>query len=372
MRASDGFYPSALARYGVVDVPHLGRLETPSAGSRSRPLAVTIDPVAVPLRTGPGDVSPPVLAGSPYARVETLARRLAARRATSYGVVVAIQHYLRSNYRYSESPPARFFPLPAFLFRDRIGYCQQFSGAMALMLRMAGIPSRVVGGFAPGDRTKSRFTVSDFDAHSWVEVYFNGIGWVTFDPTPPAAPAIGRTAVIGRIAQGPRPIAPFRTGSKGTKVPSPGSDPDQAESGGAPLGWIALVAAIAASLAAAAILHRRRVARLRSLAPAALAELQAAELERAAAELTGRGRRPGITLRGLESRLRGGRQAAAATYATQLRDCLYGPGPATPDASLRRAARRELAKRQGFGARLRSWLLMPPGGPLGPRGSRPA
>jgi protein-glutamine gamma-glutamyltransferase len=372
MRASDGLYPSALARYGVVDVPHLGRLEAPSAGSRSRPLAVTIDPIAVPLRTGAGDVSPPVLEGSPYARVETLARRLAAGRATSYGVVVAIQHYLRANYRYSESPPARFFPLPAFLFRDRIGYCQQFSGAMALMLRMAGIPSRVVGGFAPGDRTESGFIVSDFDAHSWVEVYFNGIGWVTFDPTPPASPAIGRSAVIGRIAQGPRPIAPFRTGSEATKLPSFGSVPDQGEGGGAPLGWIALVALIAASLAAGTTLYRRRVARLRSMAPAALAELQAVELERAVTELAGR-RRAGITLRGLESRLRGARQAAAATYATQLRDCLYGPrGKPAPDARQRRAARRELAKRQGFGARLRSWLLMPPGGPLPARSRRPA
>ena len=72
----------------------------------------------------------------------------------------------------------------------QVGYCQQFSGAMALMLRMIGIPARVAAGFAPGSRTrKRRVRVRDLDAHSWVEVYFNGIGWVPFDPTPAAAPA---------------------------------------------------------------------------------------------------------------------------------------------------------------------------------------
>ena len=59
------------------------------------------------------------------------------------------------------------------------------------MLRMLGIPARVVSGFAPGarDAESGAYEVRDFDAHSWVEVYFRGIGWVTFDPTPGVAPA---------------------------------------------------------------------------------------------------------------------------------------------------------------------------------------
>ena len=63
---------------------------------------------------------------------------------------------------------------------------------MALMLRMAGIPARVVSGFSPGAPDLDEdglFTVRDTDAHSWVEVYFVGIGWVPFDPTPSASPA---------------------------------------------------------------------------------------------------------------------------------------------------------------------------------------
>jgi hypothetical protein len=242
---------------------------------------------------------------------------------------------------------------------------------MALMLRMVGIPSRVVGGFAPGEKGSNGFAVSDFDAHSWVQVYFNNIGWVTFDPTPSAAPAISRSGDSAQVARGPRPFA-FRSGSKPTKLPTPSSSaaPDREKGGGAPLGWIALLALVVASISAATVLYRRRVARRSSLPAAALARLQASELERAVAELLGRRRsRAGITLRGLESRLRGARQSRAVTYAGKLRDCLYGPGgDSAPDPALRWAARRELAKRQGFKARLRSWLLMPPGGPVAPRG----
>ena len=87
--------------------------------------------------------------------------------------------------------PNHGFPLAAFLFEDREGYCQQFSGAMALMLRMAGIPARVGTGFSPGslNRDTGEWRVRDLDAHSWVEVNFPEIGWVPFDPTPPVAPA---------------------------------------------------------------------------------------------------------------------------------------------------------------------------------------
>ena len=56
----------------------------------------------------------------------------------------------RSNYTYSERVPTRPIPLMGFLFEDKRGYCQQFSGAMALMLRMSGIPARVAAGFSPG------------------------------------------------------------------------------------------------------------------------------------------------------------------------------------------------------------------------------
>ena len=120
-----------------------------------------------------------------------IARRLAAGAPTPYDAVQRIEVYLRSNFQYKQDVPNRTYPLPAFIFQDRAGYCQQFSGAMALMLRMLGIPSRVAAGFAPGGREpdRSNYLIDDTDAHNWVEVFFPGIGWATFDPTPPAAPA---------------------------------------------------------------------------------------------------------------------------------------------------------------------------------------
>ena len=93
----------------------------------------------------------------------------------------------RDGFTYTEAPPAKARTLDGFLFDAKPGYCQQFSGAMALLLRMGGIPARVATGFSTGatDRKTGEYVVRDFDAHSWVEAYFPSYGWVTFDPTPP-------------------------------------------------------------------------------------------------------------------------------------------------------------------------------------------
>jgi hypothetical protein len=70
--------------------------------------------------------------------------------------------------------------------RTRRGYCQHFAGAMALMLRYLGIPARVAAGFTSGtyDRRTRQWTVTDHDAHTWVEAWFPRYGWIPFDPTP--------------------------------------------------------------------------------------------------------------------------------------------------------------------------------------------
>ena len=119
-----------------------------------------------------------LILASPYAREYRLARRLAAGQPTAYDVVKTVEGYLERGFTYDERPPLRALPLDAFLFRDRIGYCQQFSGAMALLLRMDGIPARVAAGFAPGipDPNTKEYRVRDLDAHSWVEVWFDRIG----------------------------------------------------------------------------------------------------------------------------------------------------------------------------------------------------
>jgi len=73
-----------------------------------------------------------------------------------------------------------------FLFEQKRGYCEQFSSSLAVMARSQGIPARVVTGYAPGEYNPftGYYDVRASDAHAWVEVYFPGYGWSTFDPTP--------------------------------------------------------------------------------------------------------------------------------------------------------------------------------------------
>jgi Transglutaminase-like superfamily len=106
-------------------------------------------------------------------------------------------------FRYSNHPPDISPPLVSFVTQTRAGYCQYFAGAMTLMLRYLGIPARLAVGFAGGTYSRSRhaWLVTDRDAHAWVEVWFNGYGWLPFDPTPPAPgfsrqPSLAGTSVF--------------------------------------------------------------------------------------------------------------------------------------------------------------------------------
>ena len=133
------------------------------------------------------------IASSPYAGVYALARRLAAGTHGRYEVAARIQAFLGSGFTYDTNPPPATYPLVSFLLATHEGYCQQFSGAMTLMLRMDGIPARVAAGFLPGARiAPGEYAVSASDAHAWVEVFFAGIGWVPFDPTPPQPGSLSR------------------------------------------------------------------------------------------------------------------------------------------------------------------------------------
>lgn len=95
----------------------------------------------------------------------------------------------KGNFTYTLKPPSApqgVRPLDYFLFQSHRGYCQDFATAMAVMLRQLGIPARLESGFGLGsydDRTH-RYLVSTTDAHTWVEAYFPGYGWIPFEPTP--------------------------------------------------------------------------------------------------------------------------------------------------------------------------------------------
>jgi transglutaminase-like putative cysteine protease len=126
-------------------------------------------------------------------RIPDLARTITAAEADAYDKAAALETYLRGHYSYTlklTGKPGES-PLSHFLFEARAGHCEYFASAMAVMLRTMGIPSREVNGFLPGEYNDiaGDYIVRGSDAHSWVEVYFPGNGWVTFDPTPAAPPA---------------------------------------------------------------------------------------------------------------------------------------------------------------------------------------
>ena len=108
-----------------------------------------------------------------------------------YAAAIGLEQWFRNTggFTYDElpAPPSGDLPpLSEFVLVGKHGYCQHYAGSMALMLRMLGVPARVAAGFVPGDynETLDQWTVTDRDAHTWVEVWFPGFGWLPFDPTP--------------------------------------------------------------------------------------------------------------------------------------------------------------------------------------------
>jgi transglutaminase-like putative cysteine protease len=129
-------------------------------------------------------------------RVKQLAIQLTATEPTPYDRAHAIEQYLRT-FPYTldvPRPPANQDLVDYFLFDLRKGYCDYYASAMVVLARAAGIPARLATGYASGiyNLNSKRFIVTQADAHSWVEVYFPGAGWVSFEPTA-GLPAINRS-----------------------------------------------------------------------------------------------------------------------------------------------------------------------------------
>lgn len=127
-------------------------------------------------------------------RVVVLAKVITKDIDNQFDKLSAIEHYLENNYLYNRTPDFNSIesdPVLDFLFNNKEGFCQQFASAFILLARSLDIPSRYVTGFYIEQETDSDMdldistsTVYDNDAHSWPEVYFSGVGWIIFDPTP--------------------------------------------------------------------------------------------------------------------------------------------------------------------------------------------
>ena len=352
-----------LTRFTVVGLPRPGGFEAA--------------PVSVPLRGQPWTGDPNAVENidsSRYAPVRSLAERVAQGAPTQYDIVRRIGAYLEENYTYSEEPPARRYPLEAFLFDDKIGYCQQFSGAAALMLRMLGIPTRVATGFAPGtlDRETKEYVVRDLDAHSWIEVWFDGLGWVPFDPTPADSPAssqatsfalseVAASAARGntrdRLANNRR-LDDLLAGASGDSGGGLAINRDE----GTP--WVWVVAGIVVGLLVLAALFTTLAARRREHAcvvPDACGDTDVDGLVRLMARL-GLPVEQGTTLYQLEQRLQRLAGPDAGDYARRLRRRRFADaGDRAPTRAERRHLRQTLVHALDAGLLTRVRLLVPTG-----------
>ena len=151
------------------------------------------------LRTAPDAYPPEILLNYLQlprldARVVPLAQQITASFDNNFDKAVALETYLRTKFGYTLQLPSSVprDPVANFLFERKRGHCEYFASSMAIMLRALGIPSRVVNGFRTGEFNDltSQYLVRASNAHSWVEAYFPNYGWISFDPTPAAAPQI--------------------------------------------------------------------------------------------------------------------------------------------------------------------------------------
>ena len=143
---------------------------------------VALSPELLPYLQLPSDLPP---------RVAALAHKLTISATTPHQRVMALVHYLQTNFSYTTQLPnvAGQEPIDAFLFERKRGHCEYFASALAVMLRTLGVPSRSVNGYLGGEWNEyGRYlVVRQQHAHSWVEAYLPGVGWVTYDPTPLSA-----------------------------------------------------------------------------------------------------------------------------------------------------------------------------------------
>ncbi len=170
--------PAAVARlhYSVVS-----ELETPPPpGTRVAGAGAALDAA----ERGRYLQLPPLSPG-----IVRLAGEVTAGSRDPYEAATRLTRFLSTTFRYSLSKKETALePLQEFLFTRRSGNCEYFSAALTVMLRSLDIPARVVGGFQRGEWNPygRYFMVRLSDAHAWVEAHFDGLGWVTFDPSPRA------------------------------------------------------------------------------------------------------------------------------------------------------------------------------------------
>jgi transglutaminase-like putative cysteine protease len=347
-------------------------------------------PTVEQLSTAPtGETDPQELARwlrvptSMPAEVRDLVGRVTTSKTTQYDKARALSDYFTDpsngfTYRLETKAGDSGSDLVDFL-NNKAGYCQQFAAAMGIMLRMAGVPSRVVLGYTHANPDSNGvFTVTTTNAHAWVEAYFDGLGWIPFDPTPIAGAAGGATTSLAWA-----PHATFNTGPSSTATASNPSKPTVEASGNASgassanrgsgsgpgFSWqllvvvIVLIMLLIVASVPAALRWRRRRGRLRAARRGDPDPLWA-ELSDTAIDLGyvwSDARTPRQVVGWLAPQVRGEPATSLRTLASAIESSRYAPSAADLRSQLLvtdlRAVEGQLRQRRSTSTRIRSRLL---------------
>ena len=321
-------------------------------------------------------------------RVGQIAEDIAGDAGTPYDQALTLQDWLREpgRFRYDLNAPqlrqAGGDQLVRFLTDVRAGYCEQFSAAMAAMARTLGIPARVAVGFTPGTLGEDGYEVTANDAHAWPELFFNGVGWIRFEPTPRSDQVSDPSwaTAAGRASPTSTTVAP---GPAATPTPTPGQSVQRNQveqeqggagsgsSGGGAGGRLVLLA-VAAGVALVAVAAvpllkgaRRAGRRRRAAGPG---DAVGAAWRNLAGWLddVGLGRRPAETPARWAGRVGAAHRSAAAPMAA-LTDAFvavaYGHAEPSPDAVAQadrdaKATRAAVAAELGWRRRVRAALSL--------------
>lgn len=251
LTASSSRYPAALAPF--LDVWPGVRM--PSFGSSAERVNAVLD------------AHPEI---ERYLPIQHAAVAVAGHARTPYAAAVALDAWFRSSggFKYTNHPAVfGAAPLVGFVAETRAGYCQYFAGAMALMLRYLGVPARVAVGFSSGtyDAGRGIWTVTDHDAHAWVEAWFDGYGWLPFDPTPAGRPERGElpTTLAAVVTAGPISKQGAHRHGEAGGVPTVGAAPTAAAAPSRTGSLFELLALLAAGALAAIVVVKFLVRRSR-------------------------------------------------------------------------------------------------------------
>lgn len=324
-----------------------------------------------------------------------LTAQVTADASTPALKAAAIQAWLRDPRRFTYSTDAPsgdgYDLMRNFLLEDRTGYCIHFASAMALMARISGIPSRVSVGFLPGTKVGDHWEVRGKEMHAWPELYFEGRGWVRFEPTAGVADAPSWTVVQGNVdtpsaSAGGTPSETPTADASASQAPSGASQTQTATQtvevvdtgeGERPFSWVPVLTGVGIGLGVLALLlvpmalrmgrRRRRLsasglaqdrvehawAEVRDTLRDAGVAWPAGSPRTKAATLAGEGEQTGLTP---ES------SAALDRVATLVERSRYSRGLGEVPEDLVRDVRHvtgDVRARQSFGTKVRA-LLLPP------------